>query len=279
MSISTMNEIQIVKASGEKVSFSPQKIRRSLKRAGANENVINEVLSDIQSHLYDGITTKRIYQLAFKILRKKHKTTASKYKLKKAIMELGPSGYPFEKYMSEIFKSQGHFVQINLMMKGKCVNHEVDVLAEKGNLQKVIECKYHNQQGTICDVKIPLYVHSRFKDIEENSTNGKRQEGWVVTNTRFSGDAVQYGICVGLNLLGWDYPEGKGLREAIDEGGLYPITCLTTLLQKEKEKLMERGVVLCLEINANKNTLIEIGIPFHRVEAVLNEASALGSNV
>jgi hypothetical protein len=279
MAIPTMNEIQIVKASGEKVSFSPQKIRRSLKRAGANENVIDEVLSDIQSHLYEGITTKKIYQLAFKMLRKKHKTAASKYTLKKAIMELGPSGYPFEKYMSEIFKSQGHSVQINLMMKGQCVNHEVDVLAEKDNVQKVIECKYHNQQGTICDVKIPLYVHSRFKDIEKNNTDGKRQEGWVVTNTRFSGDAIQYGVCAGLNLLGWDYPEGKGLRETIDEGGLYPITCLTTLLQKEKEKLMERGLVLCREINANKNMLVEIGIPSQRVEAILNEASALGSRV
>ena len=271
-----MNEIQVVKASGKKVSFSQQKIRKSLTRAGASENVINEVLSDIQSHLYDGITTKKIYQLAFKMLRKKQGTAASKYQLKKALIELSPSGYPFEKYMSEIFQSQGHSVQINLMMKGKCVNHEVDVLAEMDNIQKVIECKYHNLQGTICDVKIPLYVHSRFKDIEENNTNAKRQEGWVVTNTRFSGDAIQYGICAGLNLLGWDYPEGKGLREAIDEGGLYPITCLTTLLQKEKEKLMERGVVLCHEIKANKNTLEEIGIPSQQVEAVLNEASALG---
>jgi ATP cone domain/Restriction endonuclease/RecX family len=274
-----MNEIQIIKASGEKVSFSPQKIRRSLKRAGANENIIEEVLRDIQNQLYDGITTKKIYQLAFKILRKKHTTAASKYKLKKAIMELGPSGYPFEKYMSEIFQSQGHSVQNNLIMKGRCVNHEVDILAEKNDLQKVIECKYHNLQGTICDVKIPLYVHSRFRDIEKNNLDGKRQEGWVVTNTRFSGDAIQYGICAGLNLLGWDYPEGKGLRETIDEGGLYPITCLTTLLQKEKEKLMEHGLVLCREINANKNTLVEIGIPSQRVEAVLKEASALGSRV
>jgi hypothetical protein len=271
--------IQVIKASGEKALFSVQKLHKSLKRSGASESVIEEVVRDIQDHLHDGMTTKKIYQLAFRILKKKHKPSASKYKLKKAIMELGPSGYPFEKYIGEIFKSQEHNVQINLIMKGRCVNHEVDILAENDSIQKVIECKYHNLQGTICDVKVPLYVHSRFNDIIANISENKKKEGWVVTNTRFSGDAIQYGVCAGLNLLSWDYPEGKGLREIIDQGGLYPITCLTSLLQKEKEKLMEAGLLLCREISSNKNSLMEIGITTARVEGVISEASTLSGNM
>ena len=272
-------EIKIIKASGATAPFSSQKLRKSLRRSGADESVIEEVAREIESHLHEGMTTKKIYQLAFRLLRKTQTLAASKYRLKKAIMELGPSGYPFEKYISEIFKAQGHSVQINLIMKGRCVNHEVDVLTEKDNVQKVIECKYHNFQGTICDVKVPLYIHARFKDINEAMPENKKQEGWVVTNTRFSGDAIQYGNCAGLHLLGWDFPEGKGLREIIGQGGLYPITCLTTLTQKDKVNLMKAGIVLCSEISTNKKLLNKMGIPSQRIEAILNEASGLVSRV
>lgn len=268
-------EIQIIKASGEKVPFSDKKLRRSLERSGAEQQVIEEIVNDIQRQLHEGITTKTIYRLAFKLLRKKHKLSASKYKLKKAIMELGPSGFPFEKYIGEIFKSQGDIVQVNQMMKGQCVTHEVDVLAENSGVIKIMECKYHNLQGTICDVKIPLYVHSRFNDIVNNISEPKNHEGWVVTNTRFSGDAAQYGVCIGLNLLGWDFPEGKGLREVIDQMGLYPITCLTTLSQKEKISLMDRNLLLCRDIAENKKALIELNISSARVQAIINEAMAL----
>lgn len=269
-------EIKIIKASGAVVPFSIQKLRESLSRSGASDLVIEKVASEIESKLHDGMTTKKIYQLAFRKLKKIQMLAASKYKLKKAIMELGPSGYPFEKYVSEIFNAQDHSVQINLIMNGRCVNHEVDVLAERDGVQKVIECKYHNLQGTICDVKIPLYVNARFKDISETMPRNKKQEGWVVTNTRFSGDAIQYGICSGLKLLAWDFPGGKGLRELIDQGSLYPITCLTTLTQKEKAKLMTAGIVLCRGLKENKKILIRIGIPSQRIQAVLNETASLG---
>lgn len=268
-------EIKITKASGITAPFSAHKLRKSLRRSGADEHVIEDVTKEIERHLHEGMTTKKICQLAFRLLKRKQTVAASKYKLKKAIMELGPSGYPFEKYVSEIFKAQGHSVQINLIMKGRCVNHEVDVLAEKDHVQKVMECKYHNFQGTICDVKIPLYVHSRFKDIHEAMPENKKQEGWLVTNTRFSGDAIQYGICSDLHLLGWDYPESKGLREIIDQGGLYPITCLTTLTEKEKVNLMRGGIVLCSELSLNNKVLNKIGITSQRVEAVLKEAFTL----
>jgi hypothetical protein len=269
------SEIHIIKASGQTALFSEEKLRNSLRRAGAYEEIIEEVVSDIQGQLKDGMTTKKIYQLAFRILRRKNKPAASKYKLKKAIMELGPSGFPFEKYISEILKTSGHSIQLNLIMKGHCVNHEVDILATKEGVQKIIECKYHNFQGTISDVKIPLYVHSRFRDIIENIPTNNNYEGWIVTNTRFSPDAMQYARCSSLHLWGWDYPEGEGLRESIDRTGLYPITCLTTLTQKEKVKLMEGGVVLCREITFSKKLLKEIGVPVERHQGIVEEASGL----
>jgi hypothetical protein len=237
------------------------------------------VIQEVEDHLQEGMTTKKIYQLAFNLLKKKHKPAASKYKLKTAIMELGPSGYPFEKYISEILKYQGHIVQLNLILKGRCVNHEIDILAEREGIQKLFECKYHNLQGTICDVKIPLYVHSRFRDVSENTVN-KTNEGWIATNTRFSTDAIAYALCSKLNLLGWDYPNGNGIREMIDQAGLYPITCLQSLSQKERVPIMEAGLVLCRDVPFNKKLFKELGFSPDRVEQIIAEAALLSqSNV
>ena len=272
------SKIQIVKASGEKAWFSAIKLRKSLQRSGASEAIIEAVIKEVQDHLQEGMTTKKIYQLAFNILKKKQQPAASKYKLKKAIMELGPSGYPFEKYVSEILKYQGHKIKLNQNLTGRCVNHEIDILAERDGVQKVFECKYHNLQGTICDVKIPLYVHSRFNDLNANPEN-KTSEGWIATNTRFSTDAIAYAICAKLNLLGWDYPEGNGIREMIDQAGLYPITCLQSLSQKERVPIMEAGLVLCRDVPFNKKLLKEVGFSTERVEQIIAEAALLSQRI
>ena len=156
----------VIKASGEKVAFSPDKLMKSLQRSGAGEDAIRNILTEVKSHLYEGMPTKKIYKLAFGLLKKVSKPTAARYSLKKAIMELGPSGFPFEKYFSEILKHRGYRVRVGEIVQGHCVKHEVDVIAEINNHRFMIECKYHNLPGISCDVKIPLYIHSRFRDVE-----------------------------------------------------------------------------------------------------------------
>ena len=243
-------------------------------------NTLNKIIREVQKNLYDNISTKKIYQLAFGLLKKQSRHLAGKYKLKQAIMELGPSGFPFEKYVAEIFKFQGYTVKIGEIVKGLCVNHEIDVIAEKGNQHFMIECKFHNLPGTNCDVKIPLYIQSRFKDVEQQwkSIPGhgtKSHQGWVVTNTKFTGDAIQYGLCVGLHLLGWDFPNGNSLREQIDASGLYPLTSLTTLTLHEKQLLLDKKIVLCKEICSNPGLLSIAQIPAQRKKSVMNEATIL----
>jgi hypothetical protein len=144
----------------------------------------------------------------------------------------------------------------------------------------MIECKYHNLPGTICDVKIPLYIHSRFKDVEANwlksaETGQKKYQGCVVTNTRFSNDAILYGTCAGLKLIGWDYPEQGSLREQIDSLGLYPVTCLTSLTKGEMQHLLDKKIVLCKEVDNNKKMLLDAGISPARIDNVLAEARQL----
>ena len=158
--------IYVTKASGEKSLFSTEKIRRSLSKSGASNEQIELVIEQVSNQLYEGITTKKIYQIAYSILKGLGRHTAARYHLKRAIMELGPSGFPFEKYLGEILKYQGYSIQIGQIIQGKCVTHEIDIIAKKNDQLKMIECKYHNHPGIFCDVKIPLYIHARFEDIK-----------------------------------------------------------------------------------------------------------------
>ncbi len=273
-------QINITKASGETVIFSEKKLMKSLKRAGSSEGTALSVVNEVSASLYEGITTKKIYRMAFNLLKRHSNDAAARYNLKAAIMELGPSGYPFEKYVAAILRYQGYTVKIGQIVKGKCVSHEIDVIAEKGNEHFMIECKYHNEPGTVSNVKIPLYIHSRFKDVEaawlEMKGHGtKFHQGWVVTNTKFSSDAIQYGSCAGLKLIGWDYPLKDSLNNMIDDLGLYPITCLTSLQKSEKIYLLENKGVLCKEITENPHWLKSAGISVERIKGILEEANSL----
>lgn len=278
-----MENINITKASGIKVPFSMDKLHQSLRKSGAKESIINNVLDEIKTILYEGIPTKKIYKLAYKMLRKASCPSAAKYKLKNAIMELGPSGFPFEKYIAAILNHQGYSVKVGQFMQGHCVTHEIDVLAEKEDQLCIIECKFHNSTGYVCDVKIPLYIQSRFKDVEQESKkipgNGtKFHQGWVVTNTKFSSDAIQYGLCSNLHLLGWDFPANESLREMIDSSKLYPVTCLTTLTHAEKEIILNKKIVLCLELINNFELLDVLQLPFERSVKVKKELQELCDN-
>lgn len=274
--------VTIVKASGEKVEFSFKKLKRSLKRTGAGNSLIEHVINTVQEELYEGISTKEIYNRAFALLKAKKSYLASKYKLKKAIYELGPTGFPFERFISAILKYSGYTTKVSSVVQGKCVAHEIDVIAHKDDKTTVIECKFHSEQGRTCNVKIPLYIHSRYKDVQEywNDTSKNHTsltEGWVVTNTRFTSDATKYGNCVGLYLLSWDHPKGNALKDRIDRLGLYPITVSTLLTNREKQFLLSRDVVLCRELIGDAFYLDHLGVSDIRKEKILNEISQLCS--
>ncbi|MDH5379496.1 MAG: ATP cone domain-containing protein [Cyclobacteriaceae bacterium] len=273
-------KIIITKASGEKVIFDVSRLKRSLERSGASDLVISQIITEVKDVLYNGITTKEIYKKAFALLRKSSHPIAARYKLKKAIYELGPSGFPFEKFVAAILKYEGFQTKTGVIVKGHCVNHEVDVIAEKEEQYFMVECKFHSDQGRFCDVKIPLYIHSRFIDIEKQwkkhpEHETKFHQGLIFTNTRFSSDAFQYGNCSGLMLIGWDQPEKGSLKERIDIAGLHPITCLTTLTNYEKKILLQKEIVLCMELCHHPELLKSVDISEQRHKKILNEAHEL----
>ena len=272
-------ELEILKFSGEKVKFSVEKLRASLRSSGADDDVIQKIVDTVRDELYQGISTKEIYNRAFGLLKKKKSIFASKYKLKKAIYELGPTGFPFERFIAALLKYSGYETSVGVILKGKCVSHEVDVLAIKNGQKIVAECKFHGDQGNKCNVKIPLYIDSRYQDIlayySEEKDRVAPSEGWVVTNTRFTKDAIAYGRCAGLQLLSWDYPEKSSLKLRIDRLGLYPVTVSTLLTNREKQFLLSRDIVLCRELMNDKFYLDHLGISEVRKEKIMTEISML----
>jgi len=274
------NSIEIIKTSGKKVKFSLDKLKSSLKRTGADSKTINSIINKVRDELYHGISTKEIYNRAFALLKKQKSYLASKYKLKKAIYELGPTGFPFERFISAILHYSGYKTEVGKFLQGHCVEHEIDILAQKDNEAIVVECKFHNEEGLNCNVKIPLYIHSRYNDVKSQwNGNAKNKpmltKGWVVTNTRFTKDALQYGTCVDLYLLSWDHPKNNGLKDRIDRLGLYPITVSTLLTNREKQFLLSRDVVLCRELIGDAFYLDHLGVSETRKERILNEIKML----
>ena len=275
-----MSNVHVIKASGEKEPFDESKLRRSLARAGAREELIDTITDSVGELLYEGITTQKIYREAFRALKKESKRSAGRYKLKEAIRELGPTGYPFEKFVAELLTRMGYQTQVGVIMKGDCVTHEVDVLATRDQEYYMIECKFHNRKENTCNVKVPLYIQSRFLDLKKNwmSLPGhehKSHKGWIVTNTRFTSDAETYGECVGLKLLSWDYPKNNGLKDLITRVGLHPVTSLSTLTKQEKEMLLSMDVIFCSQLIDKSELLEKIGMPFRKISRVLKEVSAI----
>ena len=251
----TLDDIYVKKYSGKKVKFSVSKLSLSLIRSGADKTMVDTIVKKVSNEVYDGISTKEIYNRAFILLKGKNRHLASKYKLKRAIYELGPTGFPF-----------------------KCVTHEIDVIAKKENQTTLIECKYHNEQGLKCNIKIPLYIQSRYLDVKANyKENNKIDAGWVVTNTKFTKDAIQYGSCSKLYLLSWNYPADNGLKDRIDRLGLYPITVSTLLTKREKQFLINRDIILCRDLKGDTFYLDKLEVSDIRKKKILSEINKLCS--
>lgn len=273
-------EIDIVKSSGERVKFSLDTLRNSLKHSGASNDLVEQIVNTVQEEVYEGISTREIYNRAYALLKKKKSVFASKYKLKKAIYQLGPTGFPFERFVRAILEYSGYSAITDTIMNGICVTHEIDVVAEKNGQTTIIECKFHGEEGRKCNVKVPLYIHSRYRDVKAHwdTKKGKTktlENGWVVTNTRFTKDAIKYGSCAGLYLLSWDYPTNNGLKDRIDRLGLYPITVSTLLTNREKQFLLGRDIVLCRQLFKDKFFLDHLGISAIRKKKILDEIGQL----
>jgi hypothetical protein len=271
--------IQVIKGNGERVLFDPEKLKQALASSGAEIAEQEKITNQVESKLFDGIHTQKIYQMAFDLLKKESHKIAGRYSLKNAIMEMGPTGFPFEIYVGKIFESMGYEVETGVFVQGKCIQHEVDVIARKPGEMIMLECKFHMDSSANSGVQVPLYVQSRYLDVKASweKQYGKdiRYRGGVVNNTRFSDDAINYANCAGLLIISWNYPLDTGLKYWIDKNKLHPVTCLLSLTKKEKQYLLEKEIVLCNQLNKNLDVLRDMGLAENQIKKIIREAENL----
>jgi hypothetical protein len=267
----------VTKADGEQEPFDPDKLTLSLKRAGASSDIQNKIVNHLTHEIEDGTTTEEIYRHAFTLLRTQEKRPiAARYSVKRAVFALGPSGFPFEKFFAEVLKGHGWKTATGVAATGRCAPHEVDVMATKDGRRVGIEAKFHNAAGAKTDVRDALYVHARFEDLKASpDASDQVDEGWLVTNTRFTRSAIRYAHCVGLTLVGWDYPRDHGMLDLIEQAQVHPVTALTTLSEEEKRSLLDRNFVLCRSIGTGSHVLRDHGVAPARIPEVLDEARQL----
>jgi hypothetical protein len=272
--------IYITKADGSREIFNSSKLEDSLKKAGASSKSVELILKDISDLMVDGMATHDIYRRAFEMLHLADKPVAFRYSLKRAIMELGPSGFPFEKFVAEVMRQKGFEVLTDQKVKGFCVEHEIDVVAWNETKLIMIEAKFHNELGVKSDLKVALYVKARFEDLSKATFNYGRKdrkldEGWLITNTKFTSTAIEYGQCQNMIMIGWNYPPHGNLHDLILDEKLHPLTCLSSLNGREKKVFLDKGIVLCKTLADNPDLFESAGLTEDEKEKVLEEIKAL----
>lgn len=268
----------IIKSDGSVEAFDASKLRDSLLRAGAGENAATHIADSIAASVSHGARTHDLYRRAFTMLRAEAKPIAARYSLRRALMELGPTGHPFEDFVSHIFVKEGWSVETRKLIQGKCVVHETDFYAHRSDEHLAAELKYHNDAGYRTDVKVALYVKSRFDDIFQCDPTTQKcpiNRGMLITNTKFTSQAIQYAECAGVELIGWNYPARGNLYDRMCETHVYPLTALISLQKNQKRLLIESGVIACDQLRENRTALKNAGLSPEEMGNVLAEADAL----
>ncbi len=271
--------LQIKKADGTYEYFKVEKLRRSLRRAGASPVEINNIVAQIMTELYDGIKTQEIYRRSFALLRKIELPTAARYSLRRALFGLGPTGFPFEKFIGRLLETDGYNTRTGIIIQGHCAPHEIDIAAFHDTHSFIGEAKFHARPGIKTDLQVAMYSYARLLDLKGaticlESICGIK-EFWLITNTKFTSTAEHYGECVGLNLLSWDYPKHNNLHDRIQRSKIYPITVLQSLTSSQITTLIARGAIICQDILENQAVLKHLHLSISKQESVMQEVHTI----
>jgi len=243
-------EIYVINLRGEKENFSFRKVYNSARNVGASKELALEIASKIEKEVFPGISTSEIFDRIFELLLEKSPQSAIRFNLRRAIEKLGPTGFPFEKFVGKVFEDEGFEVKINQIIPGFCTRYEIDFIAEKIFLIYIGECKFHHIPGGRVDLQTALANYARFLDIEKGRflNSNLNYKSILVTNTKFTSEAIKYSKCVGVELLGWKYPPEKGLEKLIEKNQFYPITILPSVNSQSARILINEKIVLVRDV-------------------------------
>lgn len=268
-------KISVLKESGEREPFDPLKVKDALRRAGLGGKGADAILASLRPKLYDGIPTKKIYAIVYDLLEEIKPEVSHKYNLKRALFEIGPAGYEFEDFIGRLLSLEGYRTEVRQTLQGKCVTHEIDVIAARNGEAYAVECKFYNEGGVRCRIQIALYVYARYLDLGEGAKLGVCRhftKPWLVTNTKFSDDVVKYAECMDIPLLGWRHPLEYGLEAMIDKRKCYPITVIP-MSQETRGRLLSRKIVTVFDIPESAQRLADVtGVSLAKAREIVEQA-------
>lgn len=176
--------------------------------------------------------------------------------------------------MSEV----GYDVTSNQIIRGKCVEHEVDAVARKDGVTYFIEAKHHSNYHISTGLDESRIARAVLKDVTEGFNLGlvdlQIDGAMIITNTRFSEHARLYGNCRKIKQIGWSLPSGHALQNLIEEHNLHPLTHLKGLRTEMRRKTVSGGILLIKQlVEEDPDTLARrIGVSEKVLESVIETA-------
>ncbi len=238
--------IYVTKADGSKQPFDKQKIINTCLRLQATPEQAQSIADRIEAKAYDGIPTKKILQMVFQYMKKYRPAIGYQIDLRQAIAMLR-SKPDFEIFVAKLFEAMGYRVETNLMVRGECIEHEIDVIAKKENEIILVEVKHHVNHHTYSGLDVFLQLNSTLEDLKKGYESGKNNfkftRAILICNTKVSDHARRYALCKGLEFIAWKFPQENGLERLIEEYKLYPITFLKEIERDEAYSLANAGIV------------------------------------
>jgi len=263
----------VINAVGQQEEFLKEKIINSLLRAGIKKNVSHKIANEIEKKVYPDISTLEIYELIKKRIKKEK--SGFRFNLKMAMKELGPDGFVFEKFVKEVFEVLNFNVDINQHLNGKCISHEIDIIAEDKRKKYIGECKFRNRTGDRVDVNIPMKMFSIMDDLlNTNIASKSKIKPIIITNEKFTAYAIKYAKCKKIKLLGWNFPREKGLERIIENYKLYPVTILPSFKKNHLHFFAKNGILLVKNIQENKKSISD-AFGKRQFNQLLREASLI----
>ncbi len=274
----------IIKSRGAHVAFDAERVRQSVRRACGAAVDVDAVVAEVVQAVRTGMTTKDVYAAVQHALTRRAPAAACRYGLRDALLQLGPAGYYFEKYLASLLARTGYVTELPEELQGACVKHEVDVVARKDGRQYAIEAKFRNSIGDVVHLKDVLASYARYLDLLDGAALQlcpRFNAFWIMTNGKFSDRAAAYGAHKGMPLIGWNHPDhATGLAGMIDRSGLYPVTVLG-ITKAELGAFANAGMMTCDDLTKHESVDIahRAGISQSRAEELIELAAAVCINV
>jgi hypothetical protein len=268
----------VTKADGSKQPYSREKVIQTCLRMGADRQIAESVALAVERRLYDGIPTRVVLQLIFKLIRKPKPALGHLFDLRRGISLMVPKP-EFELFIQAVLRKSGFDVKPNTVLKGLCGEHEADALAAKNGLTYFVETKHHQNYHALTGLDESRIARAILEDVTEGYKQGvtpiKIDKAVIVTNTRYSTHALTYGGCRGIVQIGWNSPRDSGLRDVIEKHSLYPLSCLRGLNLETRMRLVNAGIVLIKQVLEHDAAFFEhkLGLPHQTAIALTEKAN------